>query len=88
MITKDQVKKTIRTYKGATLELRPITENDCGIVKNGSATLWARHTGLWSKTWFPVEGETPRLIASFRREVLKYRSLMAKAVAKAKSSGM
>lgn len=79
MITITEIKKPVRTYKGATLELRPITANDCGIVKDSkTATLWARNTGLWSEYWVPCQGETALVVASFRKEVLKKRALIAK----------
>jgi hypothetical protein len=81
--TFSDIKKPIRTYKGATLELMPITEADCGIVKNGEAKFWKRNTGLWSQSWSPVEGETARVINAFRKDVNRKIKLMAAARAKA-----
>lgn len=74
------IKKQVRNYRGATLELRPVTDADCGIVRD-TAKAWMRTTGLWSDHWNPCEGETAKVVSGFRRAVIKKRALMAKRAA-------
>jgi len=78
-LNKNMIKKPIRNYKGATIEFRPISNNDIGIVKNGSSTLWVRTTGvIGSQAWIPCKGETPQVLRAFRKQVQKSKALFAR----------
>ena len=68
MITTTPIRKALRVHKFATLEIKPITEADCGIVKNGEATCWVRITGALGGGWAPMLSEL-HAVKALRRKV-------------------
>jgi hypothetical protein len=76
---KVQIRKTHRSFKGKTLEVMSVRSNDCGLVFNGGANVWARQFGMiGSSEWIPMTSET-HAVVNFRRCAFKAIRLRAAA---------
>lgn len=78
MVTKQPIRKETRSYKGVTLTLKPITESDCGIVKQGPSTVWASYQGhVGGRGFGPMVSEIAA-VRKLRELAIKKKAILKK----------